>query len=36
MNEVAYNKLLDQAGKNQVIVFVHSRKETFKSAMAFR
>ncbi|KAF8134320.1 Sec63 Brl domain-containing protein [Boletus edulis] len=32
MNEVCYEKLLDQAGKNQTLVFVHSRKETAKTA----
>ncbi|KAG6377557.1 hypothetical protein JVT61DRAFT_15372 [Boletus reticuloceps] len=32
MNEVCYEKLLDQAGKNQILVFVHSRKETAKTA----
>jgi pre-mRNA-splicing helicase BRR2 len=26
MNEVCYEKVLDQAGKNQTLVFVHSRK----------
>ncbi|KAH9911636.1 Sec63 Brl domain-containing protein [Fomitopsis serialis] len=31
MNEVCYEKVLDQAGKNQTLVFVHSRKETAKS-----
>ncbi|KAF8414355.1 hypothetical protein L210DRAFT_3428567, partial [Boletus edulis BED1] len=32
MNEVCYEKLLDQAEKNQTLVFVHSRKETAKTA----
>lgn len=32
MNEVCYEKVLDQAGKNQTLVFVHSRKETAKTA----
>ncbi|KAH0831091.1 putative pre-mRNA-splicing factor [Lanmaoa asiatica] len=31
-NEVCYEKLLDQAGKNQTLVFAHSRKETVKTA----
>ncbi|KAG2051380.1 hypothetical protein BDR06DRAFT_1010538 [Suillus hirtellus] len=31
MNEVCYKKVLDQAGKNQTLVFVHSRKETTKT-----
>ena len=36
MNEVAYEKTLDQAGKNQVLIFVHSRKETAKTAKFIR
>lgn len=32
MNEVCYEKVMDHAGTNQVIVFVHSRKETAKTA----
>ena len=36
MNEVCYEKLLDQAGKNQTLVFVHSRKETSKTAKFIR
>ena len=36
MNEVCYEKLLDQAGKNQTLVFVHSRKETAKTARFIR
>ncbi|KAJ1973126.1 Pre-mRNA splicing, partial [Dimargaris verticillata] len=36
MNEVTYEKVADQAGRNQVLVFVHSRKETFKTAQAIR
>jgi pre-mRNA-splicing helicase BRR2 len=32
MNKVRYEKLLDQAGKSQTLVFVHSRKETAKMA----
>jgi pre-mRNA-splicing helicase BRR2 len=31
MNEVSYEKVLNQAGKNQTLVFVHSRKETTKT-----
>jgi len=30
MNDVVYEKVMDQAGKNQVLIFVHSRKETGK------
>ncbi|XP_014233112.1 putative U5 small nuclear ribonucleoprotein 200 kDa helicase [Trichogramma pretiosum] len=36
MNEVVYEKTMDHAGKNQVLVFVHSRKETGKTARAIR
>ena len=35
-NEVVYEKVMDHAGKNQVLIFVHSRKETGKSARALR
>lgn len=28
MNEICYEKVMEQAGKNQVMVFVHSRKDT--------
>ncbi|CAJ0749211.1 10358_t:CDS:2 [Entrophospora sp. SA101] len=36
MNELTYLKVMDQAGKNQVLVFVHSRKETAKTAKTIR
>ncbi|KAL5507360.1 BRR2 [Sanghuangporus vaninii] len=36
MNDVLYEKLLEQAGKNQTLVFVHSRKETAKTAKFIR
>lgn len=36
MNDVVYEKVFDQAGKNQVLIFVHSRKETGKTARALR
>ncbi|CAG8517169.1 20044_t:CDS:2, partial [Racocetra fulgida] len=36
MNEVTYTKVMDQAGKNQVLIFVHSRKETAKTAKTVR
>jgi len=36
MNEVVYEKTMDKAGKSQVLVFVHSRKETGKTARALR
>ena len=34
-NEVCYEKVLDQAGRNQTLVFVHSRKETAKTANSY-
>jgi pre-mRNA-splicing helicase BRR2 len=37
MNEICYDKLLDQADKGyQVLIFVHSRKETAKTGRALR
>ncbi|XP_076308174.1 U5 small nuclear ribonucleoprotein l(3)72Ab isoform X1 [Tachypleus tridentatus] len=36
MNEILYEKVMEHAGKNQVLVFVHSRKETGKTARAVR
>eukprot|EP01062_Namystynia_karyoxenos_P034812 TRINITY_DN2548_c0_g1_i1.p1 TRINITY_DN2548_c0_g1~~TRINITY_DN2548_c0_g1_i1.p1 ORF type:complete len:2184 (+),score=931.08 TRINITY_DN2548_c0_g1_i1:79-6552(+) len=36
MNEIVYEKVLEQAGKNQVLIFVHSRKDTAKTAKAVR
>ena len=36
MNEIVYEKALEQAGKNQLLVFVHSRKECAKTAQATR
>ncbi|KAF6208456.1 hypothetical protein GE061_016912 [Apolygus lucorum] len=36
MNEVVYEKVMEHAGRNQVLVFVHSRKETGKTARAIR
>lgn len=36
MNEIVYDKVMENAGKNQVLVFVHSRKETGKTARAIR
>ncbi|CAM9294568.1 unnamed protein product, partial [Chrysoparadoxa australica] len=32
MNEICYEKVMAQAGKNQVLIFVHSRAETAKTA----
>jgi pre-mRNA-splicing helicase BRR2 len=36
MNEICYEKVLECAGKHQVLVFVHSRKETAKTARFMR
>eukprot|EP00611_Tribonema_gayanum_P026985 TRINITY_DN6549_c0_g3_i1.p1 TRINITY_DN6549_c0_g3~~TRINITY_DN6549_c0_g3_i1.p1 ORF type:complete len:2065 (-),score=717.17 TRINITY_DN6549_c0_g3_i1:1631-7681(-) len=36
MNEICYDKVLAQAGRNQVLIFVHSRAETVKTAKALR
>ena len=38
MNEVCYNKVLQQVGENkqQILIFVHSRKETAKTAKFIR
>lgn len=36
MNEVTYEKTLEHAGKNQLLIFTHSRKETAKTAKYIR
>lgn len=36
MNEICYEKVMDSAGKHQVLVFCHSRKETAKTAKFIR
>uniref|UniRef100_A0A182TAI4 U5 small nuclear ribonucleoprotein 200 kDa helicase n=1 Tax=Anopheles maculatus TaxID=74869 RepID=A0A182TAI4_9DIPT len=36
MNDIVYEKVMEHAGRNQVLVFVHSRKETGKTARAIR
>lgn len=36
MNRVTYEKVLENAGRNQVLVFVHSRRETVKTARMLR
>eukprot|EP00003_Mantamonas_plastica_P009401 TRINITY_DN1876_c0_g1_i1.p1 TRINITY_DN1876_c0_g1~~TRINITY_DN1876_c0_g1_i1.p1 ORF type:complete len:2192 (+),score=792.85 TRINITY_DN1876_c0_g1_i1:639-7214(+) len=36
MSDICYEKVMSQAGKNQVIVFVHSRKETARTAREIR
>ncbi|KAL9667237.1 hypothetical protein QQ045_001588 [Rhodiola kirilowii] len=36
MNDICYKKVLAGAGKHQCLIFVHSRKETVKTARAIR
>eukprot|EP01027_Heterolobosea_sp_BB2_P011038 GEZU01016104.1.p1 GENE.GEZU01016104.1~~GEZU01016104.1.p1 ORF type:complete len:2151 (-),score=711.87 GEZU01016104.1:145-6597(-) len=36
MNEITFEKVMEQAGKNQILIFVHSRKETAKTAKLIR
>ncbi|KAH3680742.1 hypothetical protein WICMUC_000176 [Wickerhamomyces mucosus] len=36
MNEACYDKILEAAGKHQVIIFVHSRKDTTRTAKWLR
>ncbi|KAF8377969.1 hypothetical protein HHK36_031358 [Tetracentron sinense] len=36
MNDVCYEKVMTMAGKHQVLIFVHSTKETAKTARAIR
>ena len=36
MNELCFNKVKEDAGKHQVLVFVHSRKETVKTGKFIR
>ena len=36
MNEVVYEKVIERAGKHQILIFVHSRKETGKTARTIR
>ena len=36
MNDIIYDKVMDNAGKHQVLIFVHSRKETAKTAKTVR
>ena len=35
-NEVVFEKVMDEVGKNQVLVFVHGRKETVRTARELR
>ncbi|KAJ7950467.1 DExH-box ATP-dependent RNA helicase [Quillaja saponaria] len=36
MNDVCYEKVMEVAGNHQILIFVHSRKETAKTAYAIR
>ena len=36
MNDIVYDKVMEHAGRHQVLVFVHSRKETAKTAKSIR
>lgn len=36
MNDIVYEKVMANAGKNQVLIFTHSRKDTAKTARAIR
>lgn len=36
MNDICYEKVIAAAGKHQMLIFVHSRKETTKTARAIR
>lgn len=36
MNDIVYDKVMENAGRNQILIFVHSRKETGKTARAVR
>jgi pre-mRNA-splicing helicase BRR2 len=36
MNELVYEKVSERAGKKQIIIFVHSRRETLRTAKAIK
>jgi len=36
MNQICYEKVMEQAGSNQVLVFIHSRKETVQTVRELR
>ena len=36
MNEILYDKVIERAGKYQMIIFVHTRRETAKTANAIK
>jgi pre-mRNA-splicing helicase BRR2 len=35
-NEIVYEKVMERAGRCQMIIFVHSRRETIKTAKALK
>jgi pre-mRNA-splicing helicase BRR2 len=35
-NEICYEKVIERIGKHQIIIFVHSRKETSRTAKIIR
>jgi len=36
MNEITYEKVMERAGKKQIIIFVHSRRETIRTAKSIK
>ncbi len=36
INEITYDKVIERIGKHQIIIFVHSRRETLRTAKAIR
>lgn len=36
MNEICYDKVMERAGKHQILIFTHSRKETARTAKIIR
>ena len=36
MNEICYEKVIERAGKHQVLIFSHSRKETARTPKIIR
>jgi pre-mRNA-splicing helicase BRR2 len=36
MNEIVYEKVIERASKHQILIFVHSRKETSRTAKVIR
>jgi len=36
MNEITYNKVMECVGRDQVLVFAHSRKDTYKTAKTIK